>query len=309
MSIPDFQTLMLPALRVLADGENHRSREMFDRLAGEFHLTPDERSELLASGRMPVFNSRVHWAVTYMVHAGLVERPMRATWRATAEGRALLAEGPARVDVALLRRYPHFVAWHRGRGTNGDGARRDDVLATPDVSIGTETPDEALERIERGVRRELSAEILAAIADHSSSFFERLVVELLVKMGYGGSFEEAAKVTKRSGDGGIDGIIKADRLGLETVYLQAKRWEAVVGRPEIQKFAGSLEGERARKGVFITTSSFSPDARDYVSRIDKKIVLIDGSMLADLMIEHQLGVSEARRVTLYKLDQDYFEEE
>ncbi len=218
----------------------------------------------------------------------------------------MLTENPPRIDNRFLARYPAFVQWHgRSVPTGTVGVQEDAV----EVSLeATATPEEILDRTLRAIQRQVAGELLDQIMTASSQFFERLVVQLLVAMGYGGSYAEAAKVTRATGDGGIDGIINEDRLGLDVIYLQAKRWEANVGRPEIQKFAGSLEGERARKGVFITTSSFSADARDYVNRIDKRIVLIDGARLADLMIEHGVGVTLDRQPAIPKLDLDFFEE-
>jgi restriction system protein len=305
MSIPDYQSLMLPALRVLGDGDEHSPQEVITRLADEFHLTETERKQLLPSGRTPVINNRVHWAVTYMQHAGLLEKPRRAVWRVSAEGQKLLADHPAALDVGYLKRYPGFAAWHKG--DVGEGLR---VSAAP-ASAEThepETPEEALERIWGAIRGQVANDLLESVKAGTSQFFERVVVQLLVAMGYGGSYAEAAQVIGRAGDGGIDGLIKEDRLGLDTVFVQAKKWEGSVGRPEIQKFAGSLEGERSRKGVFITTSSFSAEARDYVKKIDKRIALIDGPTLANLMIEHGVGVTTDREYAIPKVDPDFFDE-
>lgn len=306
MSIPDYQTLMLPALRALGDGREHPPREVIAVLADEHTLTDQERVQMLPSGRIQVVNNRVHWAVTYLQHAGLVAKPRRGVWQITDEGSRVLTENPSRIGNHFLARYPAFVQWHgRSVPTSTVGIQEDAV----EVSLeATATPEEILERTLRAIQRQVAGELLDQIMAASSQFFERLVVQLLVAMGYGGSYAEAAKVTRATGDGGIDGIINEDRLGLDVIYLQAKRWEANVGRPEIQKFAGSLEGERARKGVFITTSSFSADARDYVNRIDKRIVLIDGARLADLMIEHGVGVTLDRQPAIPKLDLDFFEE-
>jgi restriction system protein len=306
MSIPDYQTLMLPALRTLSDGLERSPREVISTLANEYALTDQERKQMLPSGRVQVLNNRVSWAVTYLLHAGLVAKPRRGIWQITEEGARLLTENPPRIDNRFLARYPAFVQW-RGKSppTSVAGVQEDPVEVALEAR---ETPEEILERTLRAIQRQVAGELLDQIMAASSQFFERLVVQLLVAMGYGGSYAEAAKVTRATGDGGIDGIINEDRLGLDVIYLQAKRWEANVGRPEIQKFAGSLEGERARKGVFITTSSFSPDAREYVNRIDKRIILIDGTRLADLMIEHGVGVTTDRQYAIPKLDIDFFDE-
>jgi restriction system protein len=224
--------------------------------------------------------------------------------RITDEGRRVVAEAPERIDVEYLKRYPSFLEFVQGSGTTAG------TVPEQAVAGGAEgvDPDEAMERLWRARQQFVASELLERIAAASPTFFEQLVVRLLVAMGYGGSYAEASRVVGRSGDEGIDGIIKEDRLGLDAIYVQAKRWRGSVGRPDVQKFAGSLDGARARKGVFITTSTFSPDARDYVDRIDKRIVLIDGSMLADLMIEHSVGVATGRTYVIPKVDVDFFEE-
>jgi restriction system protein len=238
--------------------------------------------------------------------AGLVEGPARGVVRITEEGQRLLAENPPSVGLALLMRYPSFVAFlRRKRSTDSAGTAPIEVAG----EVSSETPEEAFERLWQTLREEVAAELLERLGSAAPVFFERLVVRLLVAMGYGGSYAEAASVVGRPGDEGIDGVIKEDPLGLDAVYVQAKRWQGVVGRPEIQKFAGSLEGARARKGVFITTSGFTPDARAYVGGIEKRIVLIDGAMLADLMIKHGVGVTPAQTYVIPKVDQDYFAEE
>lgn len=306
MSIPDYQTLMLPALRALDDGAPRRSRDVITTLANEYGLTEEERTQMLPSGRIQLFSNRVHWAVTYLRHAGLADNPSRGLWRITDEGLRVLQERPSRIDNPFLRRYPAFLRWNtRSTAKAGDGAG-DEPSDT--VLEGSETPEELFERTWRTIRRQVAGDLLDQILTASPQFFERLVVHLLVAMGYGGTYAEAARVTRPTGDGGIDGIINEDRLGLDAIYVQAKRWDATVGRPEIQRFAGSLEGERARKGVFITTSSFTSDAVDYVERIDKRIVLIDGRRLADLMIEYGVGVTPNRQYVIPRIDFDFFEE-
>ncbi len=308
MAVPDYQTFMLPLLRAVADGEDHRFVDLVSRLGDEFQIPEHERAELLPSGQRTVLYSRVQWARAYLKQAGLVEGPARGVVRITDEGRRLLDEDPPSVGVRLLMRYPSFVAFReRSTSRTRDGAGE---KAAADLGEAVrETPEEALERIWKGLRNQTGAELLDRVRAVAPSFFEQLVVQLLVAMGYGGTYAEAASVVGKSGDEGIDGVIKEDRLGLDAVYVQAKRWQGVVGRPEIQKFAGSLEGARARKGVFITTSTFSPDAHTYVSGIEKRIVLIDGRMLSDLMIEHGVGVSPDRTYIIPKIDNDYFDNE
>jgi len=302
MPIPDYQSLMLPLLRRLGDGAEHSLRELITQLAEEFALTDAERKELLPSGHQPVFDNRVGWARTYMKKAGLLESSRRGWVRITSRGLDALKEQPQRIDVAFLERFEEFRAFRALRKTT---ALTDQALATG----GERSPEESLAQAYETLKQGVLAELLDQVRQASPAFFERLVVELLVRMGYGGSFEEAARALGRSGDEGIDGIIKEDRLGLDAVYIQAKRWAQPVGRPEIQKFAGALQGHRARKGVFITTSTLSKEAREYVGKIDSKIVLIDGEQLAELMFEHNVGVSAVGTYSIKKVDADFFLEE
>lgn len=303
MAIPDYQTLMLPLLEHLGDAKEHAFRDAVDALADRFELTEEERQQLLPSGQSPLLRNRVGWARTYLVKAGLAERVRRGSFRITERGLSVLASKPPRVDVTFLQQFPEFRAFRELRH------ERSEQPAENHEESRSETPEEALDSAYERLREELESEVLEQVKNTSPAFFERLVVDLLVRMGYGGSLRDAGQAVGRSGDGGIDGIIKEDRLGLDLIYLQAKRWEATVGRPEIQKFAGALQGHRARKGVFITTSGYSSDATDYVSRIDSKVILIDGAMLAKLMIDHGVGVSSTRAYELKKIDQDYFTEE
>lgn len=303
MPIPDYQTLMLPLLRFAADGNDHTTREAVEVLAAEFQLTPAERKELLASGQQATFNNRVGWANSYLKKAGLLESPRRGTLRITARGRQILGDSPARIDVKYLERFPEFIEFRDASRNNRETATAESVAGAAE-----KTPEEALELAHQMLRRSLAQDILGRIFSCSPGFFERLVVELLVKMGYGGSRRDAGERIGQSGDGGIDGIIKEDRLGLDTIYLQAKRWQGSVGRPEIQKFVGALQGQRAKKGVFITTSSYTAEAIDYASRIDTKVVLIDGQLLADLMMDFDVGVSVSASYIIKRIDSDYFEE-
>lgn len=296
---------MLPLLRLLADGESHRLAELVQQIGDEFQLSDAERTERLPSGQPRLLN-RVAWARTYMGKAGLLEGTGRGSVRITDRGKALLAENPSRIDMRLLTRYPEYVAFKQGPGTTTGGG-------TPEVDPGeiaaTETPEEQMEHAYRQLQAELAEDVLANIKAHSSRFFERLVLDLLVAMGYGGTLEDAAQVLGQTGDGGVDGVIKEDRLGLDVIYVQAKRWNGTVGRPEVQGFAGSLDGYRSRKGIFITTGTFSRDAQDYVGRIDKRIVLIDGSMLGRLMVQHGIGVTVASDYQIKRIDSDYFGED
>lgn len=303
MPIPDYQTLMLPLLRFAADGSDHTTREAVEVLAAEFQLTPAERNELLASGQQAIFNNRVGWANSYLKKAGLLESPRRGALRITTRGKQILGDNPARIDVKYLERFPEFIEFRDASRNNRE------ATTTESVAIATEqTPEEALELAHQSLRLNLAQDILSRILACSPTFFERLVVELLVKMGYGGSRRDAGERIGQSGDGGIDGIIKEDRLGLDTIYIQAKRWQGSVGRPEIQKFVGALQGQRAKKGVFITTSSDTAEAIDYASRIDTKVVLIDGQLLANLMMDFDVGVSVSASYIVKRIDSDYFEE-
>jgi len=303
MSIPDYQTLMLPLLRFAADGKDHTTREAVEILATEFQLTPAERSELLASGQQAIFNNRIGWANSYLKKAGLLESPRRGILRITPRGKQTLSENLTKIDIRYLERFPEFIEFRDASRNNRE------TTTTESVSIATEqTPEEVLELAHQNLRLSLAQDILSRILACSPTFFERLVVELLVKMGYGGSRRDAGERIGQSGDGGIDGIIKEDRLGLDTIYIQAKRWQGSVGRPEIQKFVGALQGQRAKKGVFITTSSYTADATDYVSRIDTKVVLIDGQLLANLMMDFDIGVSVSASYIVKRIDSDYFEE-
>jgi len=305
MPIPDYQTVMLPLLRFLGDGREHTLSECVETVANEFKLTPEERLQFLPSGTSTVIGNRVGWARTYMKKAGLLESPRRGVFRITERGTQVLSTKPNRVDVKFLDQFPEFVEF-RSRADDETASSPAAAVVTPATSA---TPEEALEDAYDRLRGGLESELLQRVMSASPAFFERLVIDLLVRMGYGGSFRDAGQAIGRSGDGGIDGIIKEDRLGLDVIYVQAKRWESSVGRPEIQKFAGALQGHRARKGVFITTSSFSKDAYDYVDRIDSKIVLIDGSTLSRFMVDSSVGVSLVTSYDVKRVDSDYFSEE
>ena len=303
MAIPDYQTIMLPLLRFLKDEKEHNIGEVVDSLADEFSLSAQERQQLLGSGQQTIIRNRAGWARTYLQKAGLIASTRRGFFRITERGQTVLASKPERIDVKYLEQFQEFVAFRELRH------EREDEPPAPVDAPSDATPEEALDAAYGRLRLDLEAELLDQVKAASPSFFERLVVELLVQMGYGGTLRDAGQAVGRSGDGGIDGIIKEDRLGLDVIYIQAKRWDSTVGRPEIQKFAGALQGHRAHKGVFITTSSFSGDALEFVSRIDSKIVLIDGSALAKHMIDHNVGVSTSRSYAVKKIDSDYFSEE
>jgi restriction system protein len=308
MPIPDFQTIMLPLLKFVSDGKEHQIQEIIGNLVELFDLSEQDRSELLPSGKEPVFNNRVRWAGFHLNKGGLLNKPRRGFLEITQRGHLVLKQNPPKIDMEFLRRYPEYLAFKEG----SKKVARPDVLTPatlPNTVIGEEqTPEEAIGSAYESVRDTLVAEILEQIKACSPEFFERLVVDLLVSMGYGGTRADAGQAVGKSEDGGIDGIINEDRLGLDVIYIQAKRWEATVGRPEIQQFAGALQGQKARKGVFITTSGFSKAATDYARNIESSLVLIDGKMLAGLMIDHDVGVTLETSYEVKRIDSDYFDE-
>jgi restriction system protein len=258
---------------------------------------------LLPSGTQPVFTNRVAWACIYLQRAGLLERPRRGRYRITERGSSVLKEKPGKIDIKYLQQFPEFIKFReikKQEKEQPDGNDEEEKVTSP---------EETLESAYQELKHNLATDIVQTLKDCSSQFFERLVIDVLLEMGYGGSRKEAGEAIGRAGDEGIDGIIKEDKLGLDIIYIQAKRWDSTVGRPEIQKFAGALQGQRARKGIFITTSDFSKDAIQYVNNIDSKIILIDGRRLAELMIEHNVGVSTVASYQIKKIDSDYFIEE
>jgi restriction system protein len=303
MAIPDFQTLMLPVLEFSSDQQEHATSSAAIAISTRFHLTEGEVQQLLPSGRQTVVRNRVAWAITYLTKAGLLERVRRGAYRITPRGLSVLTARPARVDMKFLEQFPEYVTFRDLRHAE------EPVASESAMASISETPEEGLDTAYARLRADLEAEVLDQVRSSSPAFFERLVVELLVAMGYGGTLTEAGQVVGKSGDGGIDGIIKEDKLGLDVIYVQAKKWDGTVGRPEVQKFAGALQGHRARKGVFITTSDFTREAKDYVSLIDSKIILIDGRTLAGLLADHNVGVSTVRSYAVKKIDSDYFIEE
>jgi len=303
MAIPDYESLMLPVLQYVADGREHPLREITAQMAEQFKLTADEREQRIPSGQSTYIQNRTGWAKTYLKKAGLLASPKRGLIQITDRGREVLSQNPARIDGAFLEQFQEFKDFQ----ARSNSQQEAEPLQTP--SIERQTPEETIEQSYMTLRSQLADELLEQIKGCSSDFFERLVVDVIVAMGYGGSHRDAAKATQRSNDGGIDGIIKQDRLGLDTIYIQAKKWDESrpIHRPEIQKFAGALQGVRAKKGIFITTSSFSDGAREYVGSIDSKIVLIDGTELAQLMIDHGIGVTPHQTYEIKRLDSDYFE--
>ncbi|TAK32084.1 MAG: restriction endonuclease [Chloroflexota bacterium] len=305
MPVPSFQSFMLSLLKLAGDQKEHTFREVEETLATEFHLSDADRNELLPSGTQARFANRVRWAQKYLKEAELLESCGRGRFRITGRGSGVLGSNPPEINTKFLEQFDEFREF-KGLTALPTGNETQEVNNVEQPQL---PPSEALESIYQSLRRDLAQELLALVKKCSPNFFERLVIDLLVSMGYGGSRRDAAQAVGGTGDGGIDGVIKEDKLGLDVVYVQAKRWEGVVGRPTVQAFAGSLDGERARKGVLITTSQFSKEAIEYVHRIDKKIVLIGGERLAQYMIDHGVGVTEVTNYTVKKVDLDYFEEE
>jgi restriction system protein len=306
MAIPDFQTAMLPILVHLRDGQEHANQETLNTLAEQFRLTEEEREQLLPSGQQPLFTNRVAWAKSHLKAAGLIESPRRGYYKICPRGLEVLQKNPERVDLRLLSQFPEYLEFRKTKREASAAGSGPTLL--PGGESDKLTPEEHLEHGYQRIREQLAADLLQKAKAASPAFFEKLVVELLLNMGYGGSRQDAGKTVGRAGDGGIDGVINEDRLGLDVIYIQAKRWEGTVGRPEIQKFAGALQGQRAKKGIFITTSDFTKEAEDYAAMIDSRIVLVNGVRLANLMMDHGVGVTKAAAYEVKRIDSDYFEE-
>ncbi|HEU5228839.1 MAG TPA: restriction endonuclease [Ktedonobacteraceae bacterium] len=306
MAVPDFQSLMLPLLKIAGDQNEHSLSEATEILAQQFNLNDQDRKELLPSGKQRKFDNRVHWARTYMVKANLIVPTGRSKFRITEQGSGVLKEHPPLINIKYLEQFPEFLEFkNKSNKINGDTEAPQEIIEKT-----SQTPQEILDTSYQNLRQNLAQEILERIKNSPPKFFENLVVDLLIAMGYGGSRKDAGQAIGQVGDGGIDGIIKEDKLGLDAIYLQAKRWEGTVTRPVVQGFAGALIGRKARKGVLITTSNFSQQAIEYASGIDNlKIILIDGEQLAQLMIDHDVGVTEESRYVVKKMDLDYFSDE
>jgi restriction system protein len=305
MAIPDYEILMLPVLQSVSDGKEYPLKEITASMAEAFKLSAEEREQRLPSGQSTYIQNRTGWAKTYLKKAGLLASPKRGLIQITDRGREVLSRKPGRIDGDFLAQFQEFKDFKARSNSQQDA----EPVQTP--SIERQTPEDTIEQSYMALRSQLADELLDQIKGCSSDFFERLVVDVIVAMGYGGTQRDAARATQRSNDGGIDGIIKQDRLGLDTIYIQAKKWDESrpIHRPEIQKFAGALQGVRARKGIFITTSSFSEGSREYVATIESKIVLIDGTELAELMIDHGIGVTPHQTYEIKRLDSDYFSDD
>lgn len=302
MAVPTYDQLMLPLLRLAGTSRASDLPTAERLLAEEFQLSDEDRALMLPSGQQTALRNRTGWASFYLMKAGLLIKPKRGYFEITPRGRDVLKSPPSNIDKAYLSTFPEFVEFIDGTPAAGASA------PSTGSNVDSATPDEALQSAYQQLRSELASQVLERLLQVSPEFFEQIVVELLVAMGYGGSRRDAGERIGKTGDGGIDGIIKEDKLGLDAIYIQAKRWQGTVGRPEIQKFVGALHGQRARKGVFMTTSAFSSDARDYASQIDVKVVLLDGVQIANLMIDSGVGVTPVATYIIKRLDSDYFDE-
>ena len=303
MAVPGFQEMFLPFLQSLSDGTPRHHTAIRQFIEEQLQISPDDREEMVPSGQSTKLANRVGWCRTHLSKAGLIVTEKPGTFRITAEGKQLLQNPPPKLDMKFLGSIPNYHAWrHTSRAVSESFPNADDSEAM------IQPPNERIEEAFAQLNDSLAAELQDQMAKMDPFRFEQLVVDLLFAMGYGGSREEAAKVTKKSGDEGIDGVINEDRLGLDVIYVQAKRWKNDVGRNEIQNFVGALAGKHANKGVFITTSGFGQNATEYARSVPQKVVLIDGSRLAELMIEHNIGVTATRTISLKRIDSDYFEE-
>lgn len=300
---------MLPLLELLADGEEHHQRDLSPPLAAHFNLTDAEIAELLPNTAVSRFRHRLGWAGFHLRHAGLASLPRHGFLKITDEGERFLSTKPVKITRTVLNQFAPWREYLRQLKENADEGGSVDKPDAMDTESNEATPEERISRAHVDFRATLATEVLSRVKQCSAEFFERLVVDLLLKMGYGGSRAEAGQLTKASGDGGIDGIINQDRLGLDAVYVQAKKWGASVGEPELRDFVGALHVHRATKGVFITTSEFTAPAKNYVEKVGVKISLIDGRRLAGLMIDFSVGVSLAQTYEIKRIDSDYFEEE
>ncbi|WP_165074465.1 restriction endonuclease [Paludisphaera rhizosphaerae] len=304
MAIPDFQTIMLPMLKLLSDGQDWSVRDLTTAIADQFGLTQEEREHLVPSGQQTTIANRVSWARTYMKFAGLFEYPTRGRVRITNLGRSILAESPSKIDVRFLKRFPSYREFKE----KSEPETEDKTTKPAPILEEEQTPHELIESAYQSLLQATAEEVLARLKSCSPAFFESVVVRLLMAMGYGGVAGHGS-VTGKSGDGGIDGVIRQDKLGLDVVCIQAKRWEGPVGRPIVQQFVGSMDYYRAKKGVILTTSTFTKDGLEFLQRIEgKTVVLVDGDRLAALMIEHDLGVTTTKTYALKEVSNDFFDE-
>lgn len=303
MFIPDYQSIMLPLLKFVGDEKEHSMSEATDHIINIFNLSEEARKEILPSGQQYIINNRVSWARTYLKKSGLIEQPKKSLLKITDQGLKVLQNNPSKISIRYLEQFSQFMNFRNSKKVIKNNGFQEKIEKNE-----LYTPHENLEDIYQKITKDLAQELLCLVKQNSPRFFEKLVIELLLKMGYGGSFIEAGKHIGQSGDGGIDGMINEDKLGLDVIYIQAKRWENNVGCPEIRNFVGSLVGKKVNKGVFITTSSFTKDALKYTETITHKIILINGEMLTQLMIENEIGVLKIASYDIQKINTDYFDE-
>jgi len=303
MPVPDFQSFFKPLLEFASDEREHSIKEAREWIANEMQLSEEDLKERLPSGTQRTFDNRVAWAKSYFIQAKVLESSRRAHFKITKRGKELHRKGYDRIDIKILNQYQEFIDFHAPTKSDKEES------TTPQLEEQSSTPEEILQKAYLNIRNDLASEILDKVKTNTPDFFEDLVVDLMVAMGYGGSRVDAGESIGKSGDEGIDGIIKEDRLGLDVIYLQAKRWDGSVGRPELQKFVGALHGKRAKKGVFITTGVFTKDAIEYVKTIDPRVILIDGKKLTEYMMDFNLGVTTSSTYEIKKIDSDYFQDE
>jgi restriction system protein len=298
---------MRPVLALTEDGNEWPATSIRESIIRQFELSAEEVAERIPSGRDTILRNRVGWALTYLYQAGLLSRPRRSVYKLTERGRTVLRDHPERVDISVLNAFEEFQAFKPSRGAAPRRPRPDEGAQT-EIRVADEaTPEERAASAYLELRDTLASDVLERVAEQSPEFFEDVVLDVLYAMGYGGSRDDAAERLGRTGDEGVDGVIREDKLGLDLIYVQAKKWSNPVGRPAIQGFVGALQGQRASKGVFITTSSFSRDAVTYADTVTPRVILVDGPALAQLMIDHGVGVSVTRTFEIKRIDQDYFE--
>lgn len=303
MSVPDFQSFMLPILSLFKDRKNHNIKECKEIAINEFELSEEDIKALVPSGKQTLIENRVYWSLTYLKKSLLIESISRGEYQITDRGFKLLETEPVKIDKKLLSQYKEYRIFSNQEEKEND-VKDNNVVEEDNYN----TPEENIDRVYRKINDQLAEDLLEVILSKNGYYFERLVMDVLVKMGYGNFREDAKEVTKKSNDGGIDGIINQDKLGLDKIYVQAKKWkDGVVGRPELQKFVGALSERQATKGIFITTSDFTKDAKEYVEKVSQNIVLINGTTLAKLMIECNVGVQVSYTYEIKKIDNDYFE--
>ncbi len=300
MAIPDYETLMLPILKLLADKKSRKTSELVKSMIGEFNISPEDAKELIPSGRAKLINNRVGWACTYLRKAGLIESPQRAMNEITSDGLEALKIAPAKIDNKFLLRYKKFQEFREDKNESTEST------SDTEDTLNEKTPEEIIGIQSQIINKSVGRDLLDIISGIEPDAFEQLVVDLLLAMGYGGTVEDAGSAIGKTNDGGIDGVIKEDVLGLDTIFIQAKRWKGTIPIKEVRDFAGALLSKRSNKGVFITTSTFPESAHDFVKSIDRKIILIDGVRLTSLMIKYNLGVSTKETIDIKEIDTDYF---